>query len=79
MERCKTYVGDGGVDLIWLNTVKSAEQIKIACAEIPAPVLTIWAGKPPAPTHEELERLGLRSRSIRSWPRQPSRRRPGRY
>jgi len=60
VERCKIYVKDGGVDLIWLNTIETVEQVKIACAEIPAPVLTIWAGKPPAPTHEEFERLGLR-------------------
>jgi 2,3-dimethylmalate lyase len=60
VERCKTYVRDGGVDLIWLNTIETVEQIEIACAEIPAPVLTIWAGKPPAPTLEEFERRGLR-------------------
>lgn len=58
--RCKAYVTEGGADFVWLNSVETREQIERACAEIPAPVQIIWGGKPPAPTIEEQEKLGVR-------------------
>jgi 2-methylisocitrate lyase-like PEP mutase family enzyme len=61
LRRCVAYAKDGGADLVWLNSVQTREQIRIACAETPAPVLAIWGGeqeKPPS--REEYEALGLR-------------------
>ncbi|MPS26921.1 MAG: isocitrate lyase/PEP mutase family protein [Alcaligenaceae bacterium] len=60
LNRCIAYAEQGGVDLVWLNSVQSREQLKIACREIPVPVLTIWGGQGPAPTLEEYRDLGLR-------------------
>ena len=60
IKRCVAYVKEGGADFVWLNSIESREQVKEACARIPAPVLTIWGGPEPAPTPEEYEQLGLR-------------------
>ena len=60
VERCIAYVQEGGVDFVWLNSVETREQVREACARIPAPVLTIWGGPDPAPSVEEYEALGVR-------------------
>jgi 2-methylisocitrate lyase-like PEP mutase family enzyme len=60
LERCIAYAQDGGVDLVWLNSVQTREQLRRACSEIPVPVLTIWGGAESTPTLEEFEELGLR-------------------
>jgi len=43
-----------------LNSVETRKQLQRACREIPAPVLTIWAGAKPIPTLKEYEDLGVR-------------------
>ena len=58
--RSIAYVTDGGADFIWLNSVQTREQVAAACAAIPAPVLILWGGEPPAPTLDEWEALGVR-------------------
>jgi 2-methylisocitrate lyase-like PEP mutase family enzyme len=60
LRRCVAYAREGGVDLIWLNSVQARAQLRRACAEIPVPVLTIWGGAEATPTLEEYEQLGLR-------------------
>jgi 2-methylisocitrate lyase-like PEP mutase family enzyme len=60
LARSIAYAREGGVDLVWLNSVQSREQLRRACSEIPVPVLAIWAGAEPPPTLEEYEELGLR-------------------
>ena len=60
VERAAAYVREGGVDFVWLNSVQSREELGEACARIPGPVLATWGGPRPAPTLEELERLGVR-------------------
>lgn len=60
VDRCVAYVEEGGVDLIWLNTVETREQIEQACRRIPAPVLPLWGGKGQMPGIQELEQLGAR-------------------
>jgi 2-methylisocitrate lyase-like PEP mutase family enzyme len=60
LRRSIAYVKEGGADLIWLNSVETREDVKRACAEIPAPVLVIWGGKDAPPSTEELEKLGAR-------------------
>src|SRR5207249_681059 len=39
VQRCIAYVKEGGADFVWLNSVPTREEIKEACARIPAPVL----------------------------------------
>jgi 2-methylisocitrate lyase-like PEP mutase family enzyme len=60
LERCIAYVEDGGADFVWLNSVETREDLQKACAEIPAPVMTIWGGDGPAPSAEEYGQLGVR-------------------
>ena len=60
LRRSIGYIEQGGADFIWLNSVESRADLKRACAEIPAPVLTIWGGKEVPPSLEEYEALGLR-------------------
>lgn len=58
--RCVAYVRDGGADFVWLNSVETRDQLRRACAEIPAPVLIIWGGSDAPPTLSEYEELGVR-------------------
>jgi 2-methylisocitrate lyase-like PEP mutase family enzyme len=60
VRRTTAYIEAGGADLVWLNSVQTRDDLKRACAEIPAPVLTIWGGDGPAPTIEEYDALGVR-------------------
>ena len=46
--------------MIWFNSIETREQVRRACAEIPAPVLTIWGGTERTPTIEEYAALGVR-------------------
>lgn len=58
MERSVTYVKEARVDAIWVNTLRSREEIKEACRRIPAPVIAPYYGPPPSPTFEEFQNLG---------------------
>jgi 2-methylisocitrate lyase-like PEP mutase family enzyme len=60
LDRMIAYVDEGGADYVWLNSVETREDLKTACKEINAPVLTIWGGKDAAPSPEEYEDLGVR-------------------
>ncbi len=59
VERAVAYVQDGGADFVWMNSVQTTEQLKIACERIPAPVMVIW-GSRPGPEPAQLEQLGAR-------------------
>ncbi|MBV9579198.1 MAG: isocitrate lyase/PEP mutase family protein [Chloroflexi bacterium] len=59
VERAIAYVQDGGADFVWMNSVQTREQLKLACERIPAPVMVIW-GSRPGPEPAELEQLGAR-------------------
>ena len=59
VERAIAYVQDGGADFVWMNSVQTREQLKVACERIPAPVMVIW-GSRPGPEPAELEQLGAR-------------------
>jgi 2-methylisocitrate lyase-like PEP mutase family enzyme len=60
LDRAIAYVKEGGADYIWLNSVETREDLRRACAEIPAPVLAIWGGNEAPPTIEEYAAMGLR-------------------
>lgn len=59
LDRSIAYIEEGGADFIWLNNVESQEQLREACAKIPAPVLPLW-GRGQAPGIEELQELGAK-------------------
>jgi 2-methylisocitrate lyase-like PEP mutase family enzyme len=58
IERCVAYVQEAGVDAIWVNTLRSREEIREACRKIPAPVIAPYYGPPPSPTFEEFQKAG---------------------
>ena len=58
MARSVAYVKEAGVDAIWVNTLRSREEIKEACQRIPVPVIAPYYGPPPSPTLEEFQDLG---------------------
>jgi 2-methylisocitrate lyase-like PEP mutase family enzyme len=58
MDRSVAYVKEAGVDVVWVNTLRSREEIKEACRRIPAPVIAPYYGPPPSPTLEEFQSLG---------------------
>ena len=60
LDRSIAYIKEGGADYIWLNNVTTRDELREACAKIPAPVLPLWGGTPPAPNTEELRSLGAR-------------------
>jgi 2-methylisocitrate lyase-like PEP mutase family enzyme len=60
VERSIRYVKEGGADFVWLNSLETREQVREACARIPAPVMTVYGGPHPRPTLAEYEQLGLR-------------------
>jgi 2-methylisocitrate lyase-like PEP mutase family enzyme len=60
LKRSIAYIEKGGADFIWLNSVETREDLRRACAEIPAPVLAIWGGDEAPPSVEEYAAMGLR-------------------
>ena len=58
IERALLYVKEAGVDLIWINSMHSRDEIREVCARIPAPVMVSYYGPPPTPTLEEFRSLG---------------------
>lgn len=60
LRRSIAYVQEGGADLVWLNSVETREQIRYACAAIPAPVMELWGGRDQRPGLPEMEGLGAR-------------------
>ena len=59
IERSIAYVKEAGVDAIWVNGLRTREEIAEACRRIPGPVVGSYYGAPPAPTLEELQSLGV--------------------
>lgn len=59
LRRSRAYV-EAGADLIWLNSVESLADLKRFCAEIRAPVLTIWGGPQPEPSFDAYRETGVR-------------------
>jgi 2-methylisocitrate lyase-like PEP mutase family enzyme len=58
IQRSLAYVTEAGVDAIWVNTLRSFEEIREACQRIPAPVIAPYYGPPPSPTFAEFQSLG---------------------
>ena len=59
VERCIAYVEEAHVDLIWLNNVHSIDEMAIAAARIPGPVMPTYGGPQPGPTLQQLEDMGV--------------------
>jgi 2-methylisocitrate lyase-like PEP mutase family enzyme len=58
IERSIAYVKEAGVDAIWVNTLRTREEIAEACRRIPAPVIAPYYGPRPSPTFDEFQKLG---------------------
>jgi 2,3-dimethylmalate lyase len=60
VQRCIAYATDGGADLVWLNSIRSLDQIEEAARRAPVPLLCSWGGPKPTPELDEFEKRGLR-------------------
>lgn len=58
VERCIAYVEDAQVDMIWLNTVQSIDEVAVALDQIPGHVMVSYGGPPPGPTLDQLKQFG---------------------
>jgi 2-methylisocitrate lyase-like PEP mutase family enzyme len=58
VERCLAYKNDAGVDLIWLNTVPTIDEVRLALQQIPGPVMVTYGGPPPGPTLDDWQGWG---------------------
>src|SRR5262245_33612291 len=58
IERSIAYLKEGGVDAIWVNTLRKREEIGEACRRIPGPVIAPYYGPQPSPTFDEFQKLG---------------------
>ena len=59
VQRSIAYAEDAKVDMIWLNGLRTREEIAEACRRIPAPVLTSYYGPPPTPSLDEWRSMGV--------------------
>jgi 2-methylisocitrate lyase-like PEP mutase family enzyme len=58
IERSIAFVEEAKVDLVWVNTIETFEQMHDACHVIPGPVIPLYGGGPPMPTLEEFAQFG---------------------
>ena len=58
--RCVAYAQDGGADIVWLNSIRTLDQIAQAARRSPVPLLCSWGGPKPTPSLAEFEQRGLR-------------------
>jgi 2-methylisocitrate lyase-like PEP mutase family enzyme len=57
--RAVRYVEEGGVDLVWMNSMNTREEIREVCRRVPGPVLCSYYGQPPTPSVDEWRELGV--------------------
>ncbi len=59
VQRSIAYAEQAKVDVVWLNGVRSREEIAEACRRIPAPVMTSYYGAAPTPSVDEWRSMGV--------------------
>ncbi|HEX6512102.1 MAG TPA: isocitrate lyase/PEP mutase family protein [Chloroflexota bacterium] len=59
IQRAAAYVDQAGVDMIWMNSMYTREEIREVCRRIPAPVMCSYYGEPPTPSVDEWRDLGV--------------------
>jgi 2-methylisocitrate lyase-like PEP mutase family enzyme len=59
IERALTYVREAKVDAIWMNALRTRDEIREVCRQIPVPVIAPFYGPPPVPTFAEMQELGV--------------------
>ena len=59
VRRAIAYVEQAGVDMIWMNSMHSRDEIREVCRRIPAPVMASYYGDPPTPSVDEWRDLGV--------------------
>jgi 2-methylisocitrate lyase-like PEP mutase family enzyme len=58
IERATTYLQEGGVDMVWMNSMNTREEIREVCRRVPGPVMVSYYGAPPTPSLDEWRDLG---------------------
>ncbi len=59
VERATAYVREAGVDMIWMNSMHTREEIREVCKRVPGPIMCSYYGEPPTPSLEEWRDLGV--------------------
>ncbi len=59
IERAVAYVEQARVDMVWMNSMNTREEISEVCRRVPAPVMTSYYGQPPTPSLDEWRSLGV--------------------
>ena len=59
IERALAYVREARVDAIWMNALRTREEIREVCRQVPVPVIAPYYGPPPVPTFAEMAELGV--------------------
>ena len=59
IERSTAYVMDAGVDMIWMNSMHTREEIREVCKRVPTPIMCSYYGEPPTPSLQEWADMGV--------------------
>ncbi|HLY66495.1 MAG TPA: isocitrate lyase/PEP mutase family protein, partial [Chloroflexota bacterium] len=59
VRRAIAYVEEAHVDMVWMNSMHTRDEIGDVCRRIPGPVMTSYYGEPPTPNLEEWRSMGV--------------------
>jgi 2-methylisocitrate lyase-like PEP mutase family enzyme len=59
VRRAIRYVEEAGVDLIWMNSMHTRDEIREVCRRVSAPIMCSYYGEPPTPSLDEWRELGV--------------------
>src|SRR4051812_1734438 len=58
IERATAYLQEAHVDMVWMNSMNTREEIREVCRRVPGPVMVSYYGAPPTPSLDEWRELG---------------------
>lgn len=59
IERATAYFTEAEVDLVWMNSMHTRDEIREVCKRVPGPILCSYYGQPPTPSVDEWRELGV--------------------
>ncbi|HLG74416.1 MAG TPA: isocitrate lyase/PEP mutase family protein [Chloroflexota bacterium] len=59
VERATAYVQEAGVDMVWMNSMHTRDEIREVCKRVPGPIVCSYYGEPPTPSVDEWRDLGV--------------------
>jgi 2-methylisocitrate lyase-like PEP mutase family enzyme len=58
IERATAYLQEARVDMVWMNSMNTREEIREVCRRVPGPVMVSYYGAAPTPSLDEWRELG---------------------